>query len=161
MKASYFSPDIREFIRLLAVHGVKYVIVGGEAVIYHGYARVSNNVDFFYELSPENVRNLYQALEYYWAGDIPGIRSQEDLSIQGATIQFGDNPNMIVLYNSLTGVSFEEAWSARVEESIRVKGKKCPVYFIGLEQLIRNKRALKRQKDRVDLKYLRAQLKKS
>jgi hypothetical protein len=33
MKASYFSKDVEEFLRLLAFYKVKYLIVGGEAVI--------------------------------------------------------------------------------------------------------------------------------
>jgi hypothetical protein len=40
MKASHFSPDIQDFIRLLSIHHVRYVIVGGEAVIYYGHARL-------------------------------------------------------------------------------------------------------------------------
>jgi hypothetical protein len=43
MKASYFSDDVQEFLKLLGAHKVKYVIVGGEAVIYHGYARLINS----------------------------------------------------------------------------------------------------------------------
>lgn len=47
MNASHFSPDTLEFLRLLALNKVQYVIVGGEAVIYYGYARLTGDVDFF------------------------------------------------------------------------------------------------------------------
>jgi hypothetical protein len=40
MNASHFSEDCLEFIALLNKHGVRFVIVGGEAVIYYGYARL-------------------------------------------------------------------------------------------------------------------------
>ena len=40
--AAYFSPDIREFIGALDAYGVRYVIVGGEAVIYYGLVRRSS-----------------------------------------------------------------------------------------------------------------------
>ncbi|MBA7492355.1 hypothetical protein ES702_02905 [subsurface metagenome] len=63
MKSSHFSIDIREFIRLLSIHKVRYVIVGGEAVIYYGYARLTGDVDFFYEAISENVKKLYSALD--------------------------------------------------------------------------------------------------
>ena len=49
VEASHFSPDIQEFIQLLHKHGVHYLIVGGEAVIYYGYARLTGDVDFFSE----------------------------------------------------------------------------------------------------------------
>ena len=49
MTGFVFSQDTRDLIRLLAVHKVRYLIVGGMAVIYHGHARLTGDVDFFYE----------------------------------------------------------------------------------------------------------------
>ena len=49
--AAHFSPDTRKFVALLLQHSVRYVIVGGEAVIFHGYARLTGDVDFFLLLS--------------------------------------------------------------------------------------------------------------
>ena len=59
MKAYHFSEDTQEFLRFLAKYGVKYVIVGGEAVIYYGYARLTGAVDFFYEDSKQNAEDLF------------------------------------------------------------------------------------------------------
>jgi predicted nucleotidyltransferase len=160
MKASYFSADIQEFIRVLADHDVRYIIVGGEAVVYHGHARLTNGIDFFYEPTVKNTENLWNALDEYWAGEIPGLKSAEGLLIIGATVQYGVPPNQIVLSNSLTNVTFDEAWQSRVEESVRIMGKKYPLYFIGLEDLVKNKYALKRDIDREDLKYLQTLIKK-
>ena len=160
MKASYFSTDVQEFIRVLSDHDVRYVIVGGEAVIYHGHVRLTNGIDFFYEPTSENAEKLWEALDHYWAGEMPGLKSAEGLLIIGATVQYGVPPNQIVLYNSLTNVSFDEAWEAKVDESIRIRGKKYPIYFVGLEDLITNKTALKRDIDMEDLKYLSALVKK-
>lgn len=156
MKASYFTTDVQEFIRVLAVHDVRYVIVGGEAAIYHGHARLTNGTDFFYEPTVANAEKLWNALDEYWAGEMPGLKSTEGLLIIGATVQYGIPPNQIVLYNSLTGVSFDEAWETKVEESVRTRGKKYPLYYLGLEELIKNKTALKRDIDKEDLKYLTA-----
>jgi predicted nucleotidyltransferase len=160
MKASYFSTDVQEFIRALSNHDVRYVIVGGEAVIYHGHARLTNGIDFFYEPTSENAEKLWDALDEYWAGDMPGLKSAEGLLIIGATVQYGVPPNQIVLYNSLTNMYFDEAWAAKVDESIRIRGKKYPIYFVGLEDLIKNKTALKRDIDKEDLKFLNALIKK-
>lgn len=160
MKASYFSTDVQEFIRALSVHDVRYVIVGGEAVVYHGHARLTNGIDFFYEPTADNAEKLWDALDDYWAGEMPGLKSAEGLLLIGATVQYGVPPNQIVLYNSLTNTAFDEAWDAKVDESIRIKRKKYPIYFIGLEDLIKNKYALKRDIDKEDLKYLNALVKK-
>jgi hypothetical protein len=155
MRASYFSKDVREFLKLLAAHKVKYIIVGGEAVIYHGYARLTGDVDFFFESSRQNARKLYEALKEFWAGEIPGIRAFEELMEIGLILQFGVPPNRIDLINQISGVTFREAWENKSKDSIESAGKKIPVYLIGLKELIRNKEATARPKDMEDLKYLR------
>jgi predicted nucleotidyltransferase len=155
MRASYFSKDVREFLKLLAVHKVKYLIVGGEAVIYHGYARLTGDVDFFFESSRQNARKLYEALKEFWAGEIPGIRAFEELMEIGLILQFGVPPNRIDLINQITGVTFPDAWENKTIDSIESAGEEIPIYFIGLEELIKNKKAIGRPKDMEDLKYLK------
>ena len=155
MKASHFSEDTLEFLRLLAKYGVKYVIVGGEAVIYYGYARLTGDVDFFYEDSKQNVIDLFQALEEFWKGDIPGISTVEELLEPGIIIQFGTPPNRIDLLNRIDAVTFQKAWLNRTSVDLGIKEERVPVHFIGLDELIKNKEALKRYKDLEDLKYLR------
>ena len=109
MKASHYSKDIQEFLELLAKHKVKYVIVGGEAVIYYGYARLTGDVDFFFGTSKENTQCLYETLDEFWGGDIPGVDSFEELMESGTILQFGLPPNRIDLLNHIDGVTFEEA----------------------------------------------------
>jgi len=155
MRASYFSKDVREFLKLLAAHKVKYIIVGGEAVIYHGYARLTGDVDFFFEPSKQNARKLYEALKQFWAGEIPGIRTFEELMEIGLILQFGVPPNRIDLINQISGVTFRDAWENKTIDSIESAGEEIPIYFIGLEELIKNKKAIGRPKDMEDLKYLR------
>ena len=69
--ASHFSADTLEFIRLLASYHVQYVVVGGEAVIYHGYPRFTGDIDFFFSDAKENTRALFSALREFWNGNIP------------------------------------------------------------------------------------------
>jgi hypothetical protein len=157
MRTSHFSKDVQEFLKLLAANKVKYLIVGGEAVIYHGYARLTGDVDFFFEPSGQNARNLYAALKVFWSGDVPGIKAFEELLEEGLILQFGVPPNRIDLINQITGVTFRQAWKNRVNSSIGSTGRKVPVYLIGLEELIKNKKAIGRPKYLEDLKYLREQ----
>ena len=79
IEAAHFSPDTLEFIRLLQFHNVRYVIVGGEAVIFHGHARFTGDVDFFYSTDDQNTDRLFTALKGFWDGDIPGVRNVEDV----------------------------------------------------------------------------------
>ena len=147
-----FSPDILEFIKLLQNRNVRYLIVGGQAVIYHGYARFTGDVDFFYAREPVNIRALFAALEEFWHGNIPGVKQMDELAEPGIIIQFGRPPNRIDLLNQIDGVQFEEAWNDRL--TVRIPHSEIQTHFIGLKSLLRNKRASSRPKDLDDLQAL-------
>ena len=154
MKPSHFSKDTQEFLKLLSNREVRYLIVGGEAVIYYGSVRLTGDVDFFYDASEMNTERLYDALDQFWEGKIPGISNSSELMEQGMIFQFGVQPNRIDLVNRIDGVNFDEAWANRTQTTIKVSEKTIPIFFIGLEQLIKNKESIKRPKDLEDLKYL-------
>src|SRR4051794_9340725 len=99
--SAIFSGDTVEFIRLMAKHSVRYVIVGGQAVIFHGYARFTGDVDFFYATDTRNAEALFNALREFWDGNIPGISSAIELQEPEAVIQFGRPPNRIDLLTSI------------------------------------------------------------
>jgi len=155
MKADSFSNGISEFIALLSEYKVKYVIVGGEAVIYYGHVRLTGDIDFFYEADFNNAKKLYNALDKFWAGSIPGILSPDDFSIYGNIIQFGAIPNRIDLINKIDGVDFKEVWAPKVEDSIEINNKQYPLYFISLSMLIKNNESVGRNKDLDDLTFLK------
>lgn len=150
-----FSPDCYEFIRNLNNYNVRWVIVGGEAVIYYGYSRLTGDVDFFFGNDDDNVGNLWNALLDFWDGHIPGDITEKDLKQPGYFIQFGVPPNRIDLMNQIDGVNFETVWNSKVKESVRTGGDVLEIYFISLNDLIQNKAASDRAKDNVDLKYLK------
>jgi len=158
MKSSHFSKEIQEFLYLLDKHRVRHVIVGGEAVIYYGYVRLTGDIDIYFEPVPENAKGLYDALNEFWEGEIPEIKSQEELLEPGVIIQFGVPPNRIDLINRIEGMIFNEAWKDKTIETITFNEQKISVYFIGIRQLIRNKASLGRPKDLDDLKYLRKRM---
>jgi hypothetical protein len=149
-----FSKDTREFIRLLAIHKVRYILVGGMAVIYHGYPRLTGDYDFFVDATRANAGRLFSALKEFWGGSIPFVDRVEDLLQKGVIIQFGTRPNRIDLINSITGVSFSEAWKNRVQEGMKIEGQMYPIDIIGLDELIKNKEALVRYRDLDDLRFL-------
>ena len=108
IRAAGFSRDTLAFLRLLSQHRVRYVIVGGEAVIFHGYPRVTGDVDFFYENTAANADRLFDALLKFWDGRVPGVTSAGDLREPGIIIQFGRPPHRIDLLNRIDGVSFSQ-----------------------------------------------------
>ncbi len=151
---TYFSEDISEFLLLLARHKVRYVIVGGEAVIYYGHARLTGDIDIFYERTAGNVKRLYTALNEFWDNDVPGVGSEDELLQEGMILQFGVPPNRIDLMNEIGNVGFETAWRNKTKAVFSHLRKRITIYYIGLDELIKNKKAVDRYKDREDLKFL-------
>ncbi len=154
LAAASFSPDALELIRLLEKHAVAYVIVGGEAVIYHGYPRLTGDIDFFYQLTDENTERLYRCLEEFWQGTVPEVDAASDFMEPGVIVQFGRPPNRIDLLNSIDGVDFAEAWSSRVDVTIGNGPTQLTTHYLGRDALLKNKRASGRPKDLDDLENL-------
>lgn len=152
---SHFSQDIQEFLSLLDQYQVRYLVVGGEAVIFYGHARLTGDIDFFYDLGKENAGRLFEALKAFWKGSIPGISNSEELEEEGLIVQFGCPPYRIDLISRIDGVPFEKAWNSREISTLKFKNQQIPIYYIGLDALILNKEGVGRPRDLEDLKYLR------
>lgn len=155
-----FSNDILAFLRLLAQKRVRYLIVGGEAVIYHGYPRLTGDIDFFYENTALNSRRLLNALLEFWEGNVPGVASAEGLREKGIILQFGRPPHRIDLMNRIDGVTFQRAWPSRIRVRLQTGSGLVPVHYIGLRPLLANKRATGRPKDLDDALFLRPKLRR-
>jgi len=157
--ASAFSPDVQDFFRALHAHEVKFMIVGGEAVIFYGHIRVTGDIDVYYDREPQNAVSLFKALEEFWQGEIPELEGPSELEKRGVIFQFGVPPNRIDLLNDIDGVDFESAWRRRTRVLLESQKGNVPFNYIGLEDLIQNKRASGRPKDQEDLPFLLEALK--
>ncbi|MCC6902753.1 MAG: hypothetical protein IT377_27520 [Polyangiaceae bacterium] len=161
MTGEHLSEDVQELLRLLHRHRVRYLIVGGEAVIFHGYPRLTGDIDLFYDRTPSNVTRLYRALSEFWGGAVPALDGPDDLMHPSVVVQFGRPPNRIDLLGDLGTVTFARAWSRRVSEPLRSSTKaRCRVHLIGVRDLIRAKRDAGRHKDLDDVEHLEALSKK-
>jgi hypothetical protein len=155
LDSSSFSPDMCDFLALLHKHEVKYMIVGGEAVIFYGYARLTGDIDFFYERSLENAEKLFDVLLEFWGGSVPDLKDAGELLDPGLILQFGVPPNRIDLINQISGVEFEDAWPSRKTVSL-VGQTPTTIQYLGLSSLIQNKKASRRDKDIDDVNHLEA-----
>jgi hypothetical protein len=154
IEAASFSDDVLAFIRLLEKYRVDYVIVGGEAVIFHGYPRLTGDIDFFYGRTEANTVRLFQSLSEFWNGSIPEVKNATELMEESVVIQFGRPPYRIDLLSSIDGVDFPEAWESR--ETVEIVGSGAPIagYYLGREALLKNKKASGRPKDMDDVENL-------
>jgi len=57
------SQDFKEFIALLNTHKVRYLVVGGYAVAFHGHPRYTKDIDIWIDSTPYNAEQLVQVLE--------------------------------------------------------------------------------------------------
>lgn len=140
--------DFNDLLKLFNVHDVKYMIVGGYALAYHGHPRYTGDIDIFVKSDPENASKIMAALDEFGFGSI-GIQ-QEDFEAPDQVIQLGVPPVRIDIVTSISGVTWEEASAYCVQG---VYGE-TQVQFIGLKELIQNKRATGRKKDLADLESL-------
>jgi hypothetical protein len=140
--------DFRDFIALLNARRVRYLIIGGYAVAYHGYPRTTGDLDVFVELSQANARALLAVFTEF--GFSANRLSPEFFMDRGEVVRLGREPMRLEILNDISGVSFSECYRRRVRE--RMEG--LTINFIDLPELIANKRASGRAKDLADLENL-------
>ena len=140
--------DFREFIESLNKNKVKYLVVGGYAVAFHGHPRYTKDIDIWIQSDEENARNLVNAIHDFGFASL-GLQP-EDFLTPGYVIQLGYPPNRIDLLTGIAGVSFEESYLSK-EQTI-IDG--MTVNFIDLENLRKNKKATGRHQDLADLENL-------
>lgn len=140
--------DFDEFFASLRRHEVRFVIVGAYAVAYHAKPRYTKDIDVFIAADTTNSNRLMMALEEF--GFSGASLKASDFEGAGRIVQLGFPPSRIDLLTSIDGVSFEDAWTGRVEGTYG----STKVWYIGKAELIRNKRASGRPQDLLDLEWL-------
>jgi hypothetical protein len=140
--------DFRDLLELLNAHKVEYMIVGAYALAYHGAPRYTGDMDIYVNPNPTNAQRMMAALNDFGFGSAE--LSATDFEAEYKVVELGFPPVRVDIVTSLTGVSWEEAASGRIEG----KYGGVLVYYIGRQQFISNKRALGRKKDLADLEAL-------
>ena len=150
--------DFSQLLQRLADVGLEFVIVGGYAAITYGSSYLTRDVDICTALTEENVAKLRQALRDWnpkhrlthkrlsFLDFPPPGQSLNNLYLQ-------TDMGVIDILSSILGVGDFAELKSRAEE-LEVDGKRHLV--ISLEDLIRAKEALGREKDLLMAKELRA-----
>ncbi|UCG55875.1 MAG: nucleotidyltransferase [Phycisphaerales bacterium] len=140
--------DFKELLVLFNEHKVEYVIVGGYALAFHGAPRYTGDIDILVKAESANAERILTALDAFGFGDLD--ISAADFEKPGMVVQLGVAPIRVDIVTSITGVSWDEAYSNRVEG----KYGDVPVGYISRKQFIANKKAIGRQRDLADLEAL-------
>ncbi|VAX36636.1 hypothetical protein MNBD_UNCLBAC01-19 [hydrothermal vent metagenome] len=140
--------DYKELLVLFNAHRVEYLIVGAYALAFYGAPRFTGDIDIFINPNKTNAKNIITALNNFGFGSL-GLK-EDDISKPNQVIQLGIPPVRIDLITSLTGLSWEIANQHKEAGNYDT----IPVYFIGRQELIINKRSTNRKKDAADLEAL-------
>jgi len=143
------SSDFKEFLKLLNIRNVRYLLVGGHAVSSYGYVRYTGDMDIWISPDPENAIRVIDAVREF-GFDVPEARP-ETLEKPNAMFRMGVPPLRIELMTTLSGVTFEDCYARR--RFIDIDG--TPVFLIDIEDLRQNKLAAGRFKDLDDLEHLK------
>jgi hypothetical protein len=140
--------DWTEFLCAMISRRVRFVLVGGHAVAGHGEPRLTEDLDVFVEPTLPNARRLRKALADFGFDAL--APPAEELAKPGRIFMLGRKPWRVDVLTSIDGVTFREAWASRVEAEFVAS----PLYVIGRDALIANKRAAARDKDMLDVALL-------
>ncbi len=141
------TDDFSEFLRCLTARKVRFLIVGGHAVSFHGYPRFTHDVDVVVVPEPGNAEALLAALADFGFGS---VSLQVSDFLKPTTVVLGRPPAQIDIMTFIKGVDLDDAWARR--EVGALDG--VEVAFISREDLIANKRAVGRPEDLADIARL-------
>jgi predicted nucleotidyltransferase len=140
--------DYEDILRLFNKYEVRYCIVGAFSVAFYARPRYTKDLDLLIAADSENGEKIIRALNEFGFKSL-GLKA-EDFQEEGKIIQLGYEPVRIDILTSIEGCSFSEVWQKR---RVGTYGKE-KVKFIGLDELIANKKKSKRKQDKVDLEIL-------
>jgi len=142
------SSDSEELLACFVAKGVSALVVGAHAVAFHAKPRFTNDLGILVEPTEDNARRIIAALTDFGVADLDVTVA--DLATPDRIVQIGVPPNRIDLLTSITGVSFADAWAGRAPGRYGA----VEVAYLGRAELIRNKRAVGRPQDLLDLDLL-------
>jgi len=142
------SPDFIELLSLFRDYRVRYLVVGGFAVMRYTEPRYTKDLDLWISTDKENATAVYAALKAFGAPlrDL----TREDFAREGYFYQMGRPPFRLDIMMSIPGVEFAAAWPRRSELAF----EDLAIPFISKEDLIRSKKASGRPQDLIDVQNL-------
>jgi predicted nucleotidyltransferase len=144
----FVNSDFSDLLRIFNTHNVKYLVIGGYAVVQYAEPRFTKDLDVLISTGAANAEAVYNALREFGA-PLAGLTSK-DFSEEGFFFQMGVPPIRVDVLMGIPGVNFEDCWNRRME--VDFDGLK--VIFISKNDLIASKRAAGRPQDLIDADLL-------
>lgn len=147
--ANIFNEHFRDFIKALNDNNVEYVVVGGMAVILHGYVRGTGDMDVWINKTLNNYHQLVKAFAQFGM-PVFDMTANAFLGTEFDVWGIGVPPVKIEIMTAVKGLAFEETF--RQSQFYNEDG--LQIRFIHLNHLIQAKKASGRFRDLDDIEQL-------
>lgn len=143
------SPDFKELLKIFEKHKIRYLVVGGYAVMKYSEPRFTKDLDILIATDQNNANAVYAALKEFGA-PLANL-TPDDFTEKDYFYQMGRSPLRVDIMMSIPGIEFNAAWGNR--EVVELDDFK--IFFISRSDLIRAKEASGRPQDKIDINNLR------
>ncbi len=141
----------QEMVFALLDHQVDFLLIGGYAVIFHGYVRTTGDMDIWIRPTNENKKKLLGVLAKM-DFDAESIVMLDRLDFTEVVVfHIGMEPERIDFLSKVQGLDFESAFAQKV--TLRIDNYEIP--FLRLDDLIVSKLFANRLKDQADVENLK------
>ena len=140
--------ELVKFWQALNENGVRYIMVGGFAIRFHGFNRSTDDLDLWLEDTPLNRKHLRIAFAALGYGDFASLETMQ--FVPGWTnfyIGGGVELDIMTSMKGLEDVSFREC--LEMASIAELDGVEVP--FLHINHLIANKKIVNRPKDQIDV----------
>lgn len=144
---------MEEIIAALNAAGIRYLVVGGQAVRLHGLPRFSLDLDLL--VPPRDARNfekLNRAMGPWLGEPVVPLGNQGENFVQTFQTPCG----VVQFHLGLPGIASMEAAEADAATLSMENGTPCRV--LSARDLLRSKEAVGRDQDQLDIEFLREKL---
>jgi len=144
----YLTQDYQDIIELFNKHNVRFLIAGAYAMSKVGYSRSTYDIDLWVNKTKENAINIYNALAEF---GVPFEIEPNNFLEPNSVLQIGIEPNRIDILTDIDGLTFDDAWFNKQVATFDT----IEAYTLEINDLIKNKKASNRPKDKLDLVQLK------
>ena len=144
----FVNSDFSDLLRIFNDHNVKYLVIGGYAVVQYAEPRFTKDLDMLISTDAENANAVYDSLKEFGA-PLTDL-TPKDFSEEGFFFQMGVPPVRVDILMGIPGINFNACWGRRME----VDFDGLRVIFISKQDLIESKRAAGRPQDLIDADLL-------
>lgn len=142
------NSDFRDLLRCFAKHKVRYLVVGGYAVIHYTQPRFTKDLDVWLEPTTANARRSAAAMREF---GVPLIEITEaDLAKEGTQFVIGRSPVQIDFLTSIPPLQFADCWKRRKTS----RQEDFSMHYLGLDDLKTAKKHAGRLVDLADLEEM-------